>query len=113
MDFNEALNTFLVKCQAKLDSYYERRFTHVKAPKLEIDEGTKFVRIVSSSESSRSVFCFVAKVDSVTKGLGEVRTGDVLKSASWKAPARGRRGTIFTEDPAEYGVNEYGANYFR
>ncbi len=62
-----------------------------------IEEGAKFIRVVTqeTTGTGRSVYCFIAKVDSKTKALGEVKAGDVLKSASWKAPAPIARGNIF------------------
>ena len=47
----------------------------------EIESGKKYHKIVMiSSGNARSVHCFVDK-----------KTGDVYKSASWKAPAKGVR----------------------
>ena len=80
-----ALNLFLAKVnevfQAQnakmpnLTNYYE-------APTVE--EGSKFLRIVSKSGGSRSVYCFVNKLN-----------GDILKAAGYKAPAKGARGSVF------------------
>ncbi len=59
--------------------------------------GRKYDRIVVEG----SAHCFVRKSD-----------GAVLKSASWKAPAKHVRGTIY--GPAGgYGVDWTGANYLR
>lgn len=70
------------------------------------DPGKKYVRLFTFNPrtNGRSCYCFVDKT-----------TGDVLKSASWKAPAKGIRGNIFAgmTDPTKYGVTEYGANYNR
>jgi hypothetical protein len=45
-----------------------------------IDEGKKYLKVVMISHGSRSVHAFVDK-----------KTGEVYKSASWKAPAKGVR----------------------
>jgi hypothetical protein len=47
--------------------------------------GRKFTRIVMSARGARSVHCFIDNA-----------TGDVLKSAGWKTPAKGARGNIVT-----------------
>ena len=47
--------------------------------------GKRFVRIVMCSPS-RSVHAFV-----------DLATGDLLKAAGWKAPAKGARGNILTD----------------
>jgi hypothetical protein len=49
-----------------------------------VDAGNKYLRIVRTSAGSRSVCCFVEK-----------STGDILKAAGWKAPAKGARASIF------------------
>jgi hypothetical protein len=66
--------------------------------------GKKYARIVLKRPGavSGSVYCFV-----------NLLTGDVLKAGSWKAPAKGARGSIFSSDWAGYGCTEYGAAYAR
>jgi hypothetical protein len=44
-----------------------------------------------------SVFCFIAAQDNYTKALGHVKKGDVLKSASYKVPAKHARGNIYDD----------------
>ena len=62
-----------------LKSNHAKRFT--TSVDFEIESGKKYHKIVMiSSGDARSVHCFVDK-----------KTGDVYKSASWKAPAKGVR----------------------
>lgn len=63
--------------------------------------GKKYARIVEcrGKELYGSAFCFV-----------DLATGDILKSASWKAPAKGVRGNI-RNGAAD--VGPYGARYLR
>ena len=58
---------------------------------IEFEAGSKYVKIVSiSGGGSRSVHCFVEKAN-----------GNILRAASWKAPARNFiRGNVF--DQASY-----------
>jgi hypothetical protein len=67
--------------------------------KIEVDEGKKYYRIIDARGSSRSVYCFVDKT-----------TGDIYKSARWKAPAKHIRGNIKN---GLDGVTAYGAVYWR
>jgi|APSaa5957512493_1039668.scaffolds.fasta_scaffold13789_1 hypothetical protein len=62
-----------------------------------IDWGRKYAKIVNGS----SVYCFVDRTN-----------GNILKSASWKAPAKGARGNIYADDPLK-GLGPYGAAYLR
>ena len=45
-----------------------------------IEEGKKYLKVIMIAHGSKSVHCFVDK-----------KTGEVYKSASWKAPAKGVR----------------------
>ncbi len=62
-------------------------------------KGKKYVRIVVANTAQRWVYCFV-----------DIETGNILKAAGWKAPAKGIRGNIKngTDD-----VTPYGARYNR
>ena len=43
------------------------------------------------------VWGFIAKVDGVHKGLPMLK-GDILKAATWRAPAKHSRGSIFDSE---------------
>lgn len=67
------------------DGYHQRCIDELKSGKLPIDyvieSGRKYHKIIFvDGGGSRSVHCFVDK-----------KTGEVYKSASWKAPAKGVR----------------------
>lgn len=69
------------------------------------DIGSKYVRVWSTlSNGQDSCYCFVDR-----------ETGDIYKSASWRAPAKHSRGNIFDgfNNPVMYGVGEYGADYLK
>jgi hypothetical protein len=93
--------------------YITENYTHLQPNVFTLEEGGKFIRVVTSGTtgSHRSVYCFIAKVDSTTKVLGTVKAGDVLKSASWKAPARHARGNIFDSSNGLAQCNSHGVNY--
>jgi hypothetical protein len=65
--------------------YHQRKIDELKSGKSDIDyvieTGKKYHKVIMiDGGSSRSVHCFIDK-----------NTGSVLKSASWKAPAKGVR----------------------
>jgi hypothetical protein len=66
-----------------------------------VEVGRKYARVyrVNSRGAKGSVYCFVDRSN-----------GDILKSASWKAPAKHARGNIYAADPLA-GVGLYGAAY--
>jgi hypothetical protein len=100
--FETALNEWLKVAQKICDDYMRENFPTLPRMILDIERGKRFVKVVRSDEgqSGRSVHCFI-----------DIATGDVLKASSWKAPAKGARGSIYTLDSP--GVNHYGGLYAR
>ena len=62
--------------------------------KLKFKTGRKYIKILSEHGG---VYCFIDA------------NGDVLKAASWNAPAKHARGNIF--EVGKEGVDKYGAHY--
>lgn len=89
---------FVSKLQALYDADYTKNYPVLKSPRIGIDlGGVKYLRITvtqqyagpngSISDGQRSVYCFI-----------DLRNGDILKAAGWKAPAKGARGNIFNDE---------------
>ena len=102
--------------QKKNDDYFKRNgFTHSPCDKVEVKLGRKYAKVIKLQRN------YVAQTsDKVieTRSGGSVHTfvdmttGDILKSASWAAPApNGIRGNVFSDDYGASVVNEHGANY--
>ena len=102
MDFDTALNAFMQHITDVKEVDRLANFRSLPPTVYTTEPGKKNIRIVDQREdgSGRTVFCFI-----------RIEDGAVLKAAGWKAPAKHPRGTIFTTNPAEYGVGLYGANY--
>ena len=61
---------------------------------LSIDEGRKYSKVVSNNLGQTTVWGFIVKKDDK-----KFRAGDILKAASWSAPARNKaRGNILDGD---------------
>lgn len=72
---------------------------------LTYEVGQKYIRVITSNGSSRSVHSFIVREDS-----DKFKKGDILKAASWKAPAKNKaRGNIF----GQYHTDWTGADYLR
>jgi hypothetical protein len=107
--FEAALERFIKTCaEYRRQSYIKQFGAHKVEPGGIFAEsyqlgmspgGRRYIRIVSGARGG-SVYCFV-----------ERETGNVLKSAGWKTPAKHVRGSIFAKEFAGYGVGEHGANY--
>jgi hypothetical protein len=102
-EFENRLQTFVAGVTKKINDHYTTNFTNLTAPKVVIMRGSKNIKIaLEETNGSKSVYCFI-----------ETTTGDVLKAASWKAPAKIARSNIFDEGNGLNGVNQYGAIYLR
>lgn len=101
--FTAALANFLKLAQELIVAAHARRGFKFPHDVLTIEPGRRYIRVVSNRQPSggRSVYCFV-----------DTTNGDVLKSESWKKPAKHARGNIFSENPVA-GVTEYGGAYLR
>ena len=97
-----AVLAFVERCQTVVDAEYGTgQFRQL----LTVDpKGQRYLRIVTkrAGEEHGSVYCFI-----------DTTNGDVLKSASWKAPAKGARGNILAEDGGLTRMTAYGAEYNR
>lgn len=76
--------------------YMERSFSALSKEEFSFKEGASYIKISKGG----SVHCFVDK-----------KTGDVLKAASWKAPAKGARGNIFDGQNGLGRMTPYGTEY--
>lgn len=101
-DFEKALGTFVEGCQKKITDYWVENEYKLEVPVVAVGGGRKYIKIVRGSFGSSSVHCFVNK-----------ENGDVLKSASWNAPAKIARGNIFNEDNGLNCMGQFGAAYLR
>lgn len=72
---------------------------------LKIGGGRKYIKIVNCRESDD-------KTDSVW-GFIDKTNGDVLKAASWKAPAKHARGNIYDENGGMGSIGVHGPAYMR
>lgn len=89
------VQSFVQGAQGIVNKYYATNFAdspHMVPPRLEIDnpDAPRYLRVVSVNRTSqgdvpmsRSAHAFIDRT-----------TGDVLKPAGWKAPAKGVRGNI-------------------
>ncbi len=91
--------SFLASVQSMSDAYMSKNFPTLTRPTYTIDDGNRYIRVVCN-DSGRRVYCFVDK-----------KSGDVLKAAGWKAPAKGARGNIFDESNGCSRITPYGMQY--
>lgn len=100
-NFDAALASFVAGCRAIVEAN-DAKFNNVLKSSIAVEPGRRYVRLVKVDAASRSAYCFV-----------DTTNGNVLKSASWKAPAKGARGNIYNSDNGLTGMGPYGAVYLR
>ena len=99
----DRIESFVAAAQAKIEADYKKQFITLTPPRLEVSYGGRYAKIIKrESGQGGSVYCFI-----------DLRNGDVLKAASWKAPAKIARGNINADDFGASAVGPYGANYLR
>lgn len=94
-DFEKAITSFVEGCNRITNATWprERGWT--------LEYGPRYVRVVRA-DPQRSVHCFV-----------ERSTGNVLKAAGWKAPAKHARGNIYDAQNGLGSMNAFGPAYLR
>lgn len=80
---------YLAVCaKAAGDHWKKMNFKFAEPPKFELEPGSRFVKIVKvEAGGSRSVHSFIDRAN-----------GDILKAASYRAPAKHARGNVFEPD---------------
>lgn len=103
MGFEDKLASWLCGAQ-EIVSRNNEQFPNLKQPVLSLERGRRYIRVVWERPGdvySRRVHCFIDK------------NGDVLMSASWRAPAKTARGNIFNPDNGLDCMGPYGAAYLK
>ena len=90
LSFDEAMNVLLDNIQK---AYAKLGMTHRTSLDLSLKPGRKFIKVVEGTR----VWGFIAKVDGTHKGVPMLK-GDILKAATWRAPAKHSRGSIFDKE---------------
>ncbi len=105
IEFERGLEEFIAAVQNIIEENYQRNLPNLIPPVIEVQRGRRYIRVVQKHGDSRSVFAFIDQ------------DGDVMKPASWKAPAKahkGKRGNIMNEDMDWLKfVSPYGIQYLR
>jgi hypothetical protein len=105
--FKKALSRFVGQLQELINEHFEQ-YDNLRPNEVSIDsKGKKYIRIVIThvnqdwSKGQRFVHCFINR-----------ENGDILKAASWKAPAKHPRGNIYQPNAME-AVTVYRAKYLK
>jgi len=117
-EFTAALDAFVAIADALVKESFNinwseenrRKYPDFPAPELHYELGSRYARIVRGARKpisgeateERSAYCFV-----------DMANGDILMAASWKSPAKGKRGSIYDADHGRSAIDAHGARYLR
>ena len=95
----KAIGDDYLRCRSQSE-YFDPKAVEEFIDSLVVEEGRKYLKIVKSLGSQRMVWGFIVKEDEEPKaGSHTFKAGDILKAASWNAPARNKpRGNIIQGD---------------
>ena len=102
---NPIVDNFITEVNKTIETYYAKHLTGLQPEFIQVDVGRKFIRLWKGT----SCWGFISRVDDNLKG-GPIKKGDLLKPATWKAPAKHARGNII-DGTAKWGV--YGPEYIQ
>lgn len=101
-DFQKAFDLFFKGCLEIVDEYWKRnKYTHDQDA-MSYTVGRRYVKVIQGT----SVHTFIDLKEGPTYG-------DVLKPASWNAPAKKARGNIFDKDNGLKSMGPHGPAYLK
>lgn len=100
---NSIVNDFINKVNIQRQDYYVKSDMQSQYQPIVAELGQKYIRLWAGT----GCWGFISRVDGDLKG-SPIKKGDLLKCATWKAPAKHSRGNII-DGTARYGI--YGPDY--
>ena len=100
VDFVNWLNA----CNTLLTEYMAKLYPNNPKEHLEAVQGSRYIKVVKCNEAGQkgAAWAFIDRTN-----------GDILKPASWAAPARHARGNLFDEHKGMAHISAYGPAYLR
>ena len=107
-DLKSEVEKFIIEVNMMMADHYKKNYPSLEVKTLTYKEGTKYFKLLHD----RSCWGFISKYDGNFKGA-LVKEGDLLKAASWNAPAKHARGNILdgTESYSTYGQSYINKKY--
>ena len=103
LEANPIVKNFIKELNEFRKDYYVKADMPNQWKELTVEIGNKFIRLWDGT----GCWGFISRVDGDLKG-SPIKKGDLLKAATWKAPAKHARGNII-DGSARFGV--YGPEY--
>ena len=99
--FEKALTAWVAHCQGLVSTHFKDNLSNLSIPEISFTVGRKYVKVISE-DNQTFVWAFI-----------NMENGDIMKPASWKAPAKHARGNIYADDKGHNCVTAHGVVYMR
>jgi hypothetical protein len=105
----DEIHDFASRVQQMINKHFREQFPNLTPPTISIKFGRKYAKIIKEQKGSRAREVGQRSV----YGFVDAHTGDLYKAASWRAPAKHVRGSIFADDGGMSSCTPYGIVYLR
>jgi len=99
----KSVDEFVIKVNTEIGIHYKTNFPSLTPKLIKIKQGQRYIKLISD----RSVWGFISKYDGEFKGV-PIKVGDLMKAASWSAPAKHSRGNVINGTTS---YTTYGPSY--
>jgi hypothetical protein len=96
MSIEEAIVNYVKVVQKLHEKVFAQCYPSLNVPSIEIAGGRKYIKVVRKDNQT----CVHSFINS--------ENGDILKPASWKAPAKHARGNVFDPDHGASALSAHG-----
>ena len=100
------IEQFASRVQEMVNKHFEERFPNLEPPTVTVKFGRKYAKVIKESSTGA-----LGRTQKSVYGFVDAHTGDIYKAATWKAPAKHIRGSIFADDGGMSSCTPYGIVY--
>lgn len=110
-EFIEALENFRNRTEQVIRAHFDRNDFTFAIPNVEITgKGRKYVKLIRTESDPKTG---EVRGQTFVHSFVEIATGHIFKPASFKAPAKHARGSIYADDPASCLTDSGSVHYLR
>jgi len=104
--FKKEIEEFAGRVQGIVDRHYAESFVNLPVPTITVKFGRKYAKLIREDSTGA-----LGRTQKFVYGFVDAHTGDIYKAATWSAPAKHVRGSIFDYDGGEGVCSPYGIKY--
>lgn len=106
MNFETSLASWLAGAQDIINKHFATNYPRLQVPTLKLERGKRYVKVVRCLDDQEG-----RPIERSAHAFVDTTNGDVLKPASWKAPAKHARGNIYDQHNGLGSMGVYGPAY--